>query len=270
MNALFNGQAAGEWALSRGLHFGDGVFRTVLIWDEQPVDWRWHMEKLAEDCAALQLQMPDVSILQAEALLLIQGQQRAVLKILVVRKSEGRGYFSTTEESDRLLVLQPAPHYSAENWTLGIKVFKSPIKLARQPALAGVKHLNRLEQVLASRHWPEGMDEAILCNDLDQPICGTRSNLFWVKAGEIYTPPMDGSGVKGVMRSKIIQLKDKYKVAMRIQMGEWGSLQEADEIFVSNALIGIWPVRQLEHRHWSEAGPMSRWLQTQLNHPRLC
>lgn len=270
MSALFNGCAAGEWALSRGLHFGDGVFRTVLIWNERPVDWRWHMEKLAQDCTALQVQKPDVSVLEAEALQLIQGQQRAVLKILVVRKSQGRGYLSTTEESDRLLILQPAPCYPEENWSLGIKAFRSPITLAQQPALAGVKHLNRLEQVLASRHWPKGMDEGILANDAGQPICGTRSNLFWVKAGKVYTPPLDRAGVEGIMRRKIIKSEYKYKVNVYIEMGEWESLLEADEIFVSNALIGIWPVQQFEHRHWSEAGPVSRLLQIQLKHPRLC
>lgn len=270
MNALFNGQTAGEWALSRGLHFGDGLFRTLLIWDEKPLDWHRHMQKLAEDCVALQLQMPEASILEAEALQLARGQQRAVLKILVVRKSEGRGYSSTTNESDRLLILQSAPRYPFDHWKQGIKIFKSPIKLATQTALAGVKHLNRLEQVLASRYWPEGMDESILCNDTDQPICGTRTNLFWVTAGKVYTPPMDQCGVAGVMRSKIIQLNEKYKINMHIEMASWEDLHEADEVFVCNALIGLWPIRQLEHRHWSETGPVSQLLQDRLNHPKLC
>lgn len=256
--------------MSRGLHFGDGIFRTLLIWDEKPVDWSLHMEKLAADCAVLQLQVPEMPLLEAEALQLVRGQQRAVLKILVIRKSGGRGYFSATDESDRLLILQSAPQFPLENWTQGIKIFKSPIKLSNQPLLAGVKHLNRLEQVLASRGWPTGMDEAILANETHQPVCGTRSNLFWVKAGAIHTPLLDRCGVSGIMRRKIMQLSDAHGIKMHPEMGDWNVLHQADEIFVCNALIGIWPVREFEGRVWPTTGPVSRMFQDQLNQPKLC
>lgn len=270
MNALFNGDSTGVLAQSRGLHFGDGVFRTMLIWNGQPLDWLLHLEKLSSDCAALQLKMPNPDLLRAEADQLAQRHQRAVLKILITRQSEGRGYRSATEESDRLLLLQPAPRFPETHWTQGICAFKSPLPLAHQPALAGIKHLNRLEQVLASRQWPTGMDEGILCDQSGRPVCGTRSNLFWVKDGVLYTPALNQCGVAGMMRGKIMQLNDQHQNNKSIVMKDWETLLNADEIFVCNSLIGIWPVRQLEQRQWLVPGPMTRSLQERLGHPRLC
>lgn len=270
MNALFNGDKAGALVESRGLHFGDGVFRTLLVWDAQPLDWQLHLEKLANDCAALQLNMPDVDLLRLEANQLAQDRQRAVLKILVTRQNEGRGYRSMTEQSERLLLLQAAPSYPETHWTRGVCAFKSSLQLAHQPALAGVKHLNRLEQVLASRRWPMDMDESILCDQAGQPVSGTRSNLFWVKNGVIYTPALDQCGVAGMMRGKIMQLIDRHQANNCVVMKDWETLLDADEIFLCNSLMGIWPVRQLEQRQWFSPGEVTRSLQARLAHPRLC
>jgi 4-amino-4-deoxychorismate lyase len=212
-------------------------------------------------------QMPSPDVLLTEANQLGQGLQRAVLKILITRQNEGRGYRSTVQAADRLLLLQEAPRYPETHWTQGIRVFKNPLKLALQPALAGIKHLNRLEQVLATRQWPAGMEESILSNPADQPICGTRSNLFWVKAGVLHTSALDQCGVAGMMRNKILQMEE---TPAKRATKDWETLLNAEEVFVCNSLIGIWPVRQLEQRQWPEAGPVTRKLQQRLSHPRLC
>jgi 4-amino-4-deoxychorismate lyase len=269
MIALFNGARAGVVAQSRGLQFGDGVFRTILIWNGQLLDWPLHLEKLSSDCAALQLKMPNSDLLRAEADQLALGHQRAVLKVLVMRQNEGRGYRSATEESDRLLLFQTAPHYPETHWTCGIDIFKCPLQLAHQPALAGLKHLNRLEQVLASRQWPAGMDEGILCDQSGKPVCGTRSNLFWVKNGEIHTPALDQCGVAGMMRGKIMRLIAQRQNNIFHAMKDWETLLNADEIFVCNSLIGIWPVRQLQQRQWPSPGVVTLSLQQAIGHPRL-
>lgn len=269
MTALFNGQQGGGWAQSRGLHYGDGVFRTILVWDAQPLDWGQQMDKLSSDCAALDLDMPDSTLLHSEAAQLAAGQARAVLKIIVMRKAGGRGYRANTRAADRLLLTYPAPRFDARCWDIGIDAFSPELRLAAQPALAGVKHLNRLEQVLASRDWPENADEGILCDQAGCLIGGTRSNLFWVDSGKLYTPSLEESGVSGMMRNKIIKLGDTMQLATSVIKAPLAALREADEAFISNSLIGIWPLRRFEGREWFGPGAMTLKLVDALNHPRL-
>lgn len=269
MKALLNGKVTGELIQSRGLHFGDGVFRTLLIWRGQPVDWDLHMQKLSQDCTALQLKMPDIRLLRAEADQLTHQSDRAVLKIILCRRYEGRGYASETEEVDRLLLLQLAPLFPLAHWTEGIQLFVCGISLSPQPALAGIKHLNRLEQVLASRHWPKDMDEGILCDKEGCPVSGTRTNLFWIKNGTLHTPLLHSCGVSGVMRKKIMLLSYSNKIMVTEVTAPMDHLHQADEVFVTNSLLGIWPVRQLENRTWHAPGPITQRLQIALNHPRL-
>lgn len=269
MSALFNGVPAQDWARSRGLHYGDGVFRTILILDGRLIDWPLQLAKLSADCAAVYLDMPDIDLLQAEAEKLAVKQTTAVLKVMVMRQPGGRGYQFETQNSDRLLIRYPAPQYPARCWDLGVETFCSDFRLASQAALAGVKHLNRLEQVLASRNWPEAADEAILCNQVEQLISGTRSNLFWVRAGVLCTPSLEESGVSGMMRNKILALAESMRLPTSIVKAPRAELELSDEAFLSNSLIGIWPIHRFEQREWMAAGPITQKLSVALNHPRL-
>lgn len=269
MSALFNGAVVEDLALSRGLHYGDGVFRTVLIWDSQLMDWQQQLEKLSADCAALYLDMPDMSLLNAEAEKLAEKQASAVLKIIVMRQPGGRGYQSESQRSDRLLIRYPAPRYPERCWASGVETFYSDFRLGSQPALAGVKHLNRLEQVLASRNWPKAADEAILADQAGQLISGTRSNLFWIRAGVLCTPSLGESGVSGMMRNKILALAESMRLPTSIVKASRAELESADEAFLSNSLIGIWPMRRFEQREWMTPGTITQKLSIALQHPRL-
>jgi 4-amino-4-deoxychorismate lyase len=269
VTALFNGLAAGDWTQSRGLHYGDGVFRTMLVWDAQILDWALHLQKLSADCAALELEMPEASLLLSEALALADGQARAILKLIIMRKAGGRGYRMSGVASDRLLMRYPAPKYPEALWTSGVSAFYCELRLAAQPALAGIKHLNRLEQVLASRHWPDDADEGILCNQAGQPVCGTRSNLFWVSAGKLCTPALNECGVSGMMRSKIMAIASSLNMETVVALATQADLVAAEEVFLSNSLIGIWPLRRLEHREWTAPGSVTSALLTVLQQPRL-
>lgn len=269
MSVLLNGQATGDLALSRGLHYGDGVFRTILVWDSQLIDWDQHMKKLCDDCAALDLEMPDPTLLLREATQLAAGQASAVLKIIIMRKPGGRGYRAEARLVDRLLLTYPAPKFEARCWDAGVNAFSPVMRLSSQPALAGLKHLNRLEQVLASRHWPEDADEGILCDQAGYLVGGTRSNLFWVRSGMLQTPALDESGVSGMMRNKIINLGETMRLTTSVVKAPLSELLEADEAFVCNSLIGIWPLRHLEDRDWMSPGPVTLKLSSMLKHPRL-
>lgn len=269
MRALFNGETAGNWAHSRGLHYGDGVFRTVLVHEGLPLDWDLHIAKLRQDCVALRLAPPSSQLLRDEVVVLVQGQAQAVVKLIIARQSGGRGYRAGDQGSDRLLLCYPPPRYPATNWTHGIQAFRCPLRIASQPALAGIKHLNRLEQVLASQDWPDGADEGILCDQASRPVCGTRSNLFWATGGRLHTPALTECGVAGMMRTKILGLAASLGIGAQVGLADWEELMTADEAFVCNALIGIWPIRGLEHRGWQGPGRLTTQLVSALHHPQL-
>lgn len=267
--ALFNGRPADtSLAFSRALHYGDGVFRTVLVHQGQLLDWDRHLHKLAADSHALDLEPPGLALLSTEAQGMAAGKACAVLKVMLMRQPGTRGYRPQTRTCDRLLTIHQAPQYPVSYWETGIQAFRCVFTLAAQPALAGIKHLNRLEQVLASRDWPADVQEGILCDHTGQVICGTRSNLFWVSGGELFTPDLSTCGVSGLMRSKIIELSSTLNIRMNIRRSVWEKLESADEVFVTNSLIGIWPIRALGARRWPAPGPITRRCMDALKHPR--
>lgn len=269
LQALFNGAPMVSEALtvSRGLHYGDGVFRTLLKYDGQLLDSRLQFIKLAHDAKSLGLEPPAADLLLEDAGLVSATVTSGVVKILLLRSGAGRGYTPQTAQADRLLLAYPLPAYPAEHWTQGIAAFRCSLRLARQPALAGIKHLNRLEQVLASRDWPEGAAEGILCDERGVPVCGTRSNLFWISEGQLHTPALDGCGVAGMMRDKVLACATALGLPVRVESRPWAKLLDADEAFVSNSLIGVWPLRSLEQRQWQAPGPVTTRLAAVLRHP---
>lgn len=255
-------------ATSRGLHYGDGVFRTILKYNSIIIDIELQLNKLLEDSAALGLS-PAMRNLRTQLERAGRGHDHAVLKLLVMRRATGRGYPPRTSDVQILAQRSPLPRFPPSCWEYGIAGFTSDIRMAAQPRLAGIKHLNRLEQVLASRDWPEGAQEAILGDADSHPICGTRSNLFWVHDGCLYTPELSTCGVAGVMRGKVLSTAAIMGIECRIECCSQQELKTADEVFVTNSLIGIWPLHRLDQRVWQAPGPMTRTLMLALAHPRL-
>jgi len=267
--ATLNGAPAPDLALHRGLHYGDGVFRTCLIYDEQAIDIYDQCELLLYDSLRLGLVPVPAAQLAGEALQLAAGQRRAVLKMTLLRGGAARGYRPEGGPSDRLLCRYPAPEYPAAAWQLGVTAFRSDFRLATQPALAGIKHLNRLEQVLASRGWPEGADEALLSDESGRPVCGSRTNLFWVKGRALHTPALERCGVAGFMRRKVLALAQSSSMPAHVGDGSWEEVESADEVFLTNSLVGVWPVARLGSRRWQAPGPITNELMERLAHPRL-
>jgi 4-amino-4-deoxychorismate lyase len=266
--AWINGAPASDLAFSRGLHYGDGVFRTLLKFNSQIIDFEHQYLKISDDAQALGLDVPSAVDLLAEAGKISSGQASCVIKILLVRAGAGRGYRPQTAESDRLLFRFPLPPDPAGYWSAGIEAFRCGLVLAEQPALAGIKHLNRLEQVLAGRDWRAGAQEGILCDSSGAPVCGTRSNLFWLADGILHTPELKRCGVAGMMRGKLLACAESLGLPVRIGSWTWEALVGADEAFVSNSLIGLWPLQKLENRRWDAPGPQTRRLSAALGHPR--
>jgi len=269
-SALFNGAALqADWAFNRGLHYGDGVFRTLLRYDNRWIDWPAQMARLRDDAARISLRAPDAALLLSEAESLCFAQASATLKILLWRVGRGRGYRSESDAAERLLLRYNAPQFPQDYWMQGIRAFLSPVTMAAQPRLAGIKHLNRLEQVFASRDWPEEMQEGILLSASGKLVCGTRSNLFWLAQGKLFTPELSQCGVSGVMRGRIFQLAQRMEIEIKTGSYATQDLLKADEAFITNSLIGLWPLRQFETRIWNAPGALTRRLSLALAHPML-
>jgi 4-amino-4-deoxychorismate lyase len=268
VHCLFNGRSEpGAWVASRGLHYADGVFRTVLVVDGRIVDVDRQVAKLAADAAALDLEQRAVRAALRDARKLATACDRGVIKMMLWRKSEGRGYRPTTREAECLVLRHVLPALKRSSWTRGIVALRSDVILSAQPRLAGVKHLGRIEQVLASARWGTGVDESIQCDAGGHPISGTRSNLFWITDGALYTPELSVCGVAGAMRQKVLEAAQALGVRWRIGAWRWRDLEHSDEAFVTNSLIGIWPLRRCARTRWSAPGELTRRLMQTIDHP---
>lgn len=269
--ALVNGgPPTASTLLSRALHYGDGVFRTLLRIEGRWLDFDRHYVKLVQDCRLLGLDPPHVGQLEAELDALGGGRATpAVGKIILARTGGGRGYTPSTRLCDRILLRYPAPRFPASHWSQGVDVMRSPVVLAAQPLLAGAKHLNRLENVLAARGWPVGIHEALMCDAQGQVVCGSRSNVFWVEEGRLFTPALKHCGVAGVMRAKVLDAARALGLFSETVDAPWQRLANAQEIFLTNSLIGLWPLRRLEGRDLGAPGAMSLRIQAALAQPQL-
>ena len=255
-------------ACDRGLQYGDGIFRTLRVLDGQLLHWPRHYRKLQQDCAALSISCPEATLLLDELQGLIKHQPNGVAKIIITRGTqEKRGYAPAAATAPtRILSITPAPDYPHSFHTQGIKLRVCDVRLSHQIKLAGVKHLNRLENVLAAAEWDDaGIPEGVLLDIEGNVIEGTRSNLFMVRAGTLLTPDLSQCGVAGVQRERVMERAAKHGVPCQVGQIALAELLAADEVFLVNSVIGLWPVRELRSRTWNQL-PMSRQVQEWLNH----
>lgn len=246
-----NGEpAAAICVADRGLQFGDGVFRTLRVRAGHPLNWERHFRRLAGDCAALALPVPGEALLRAEMARVAPGD--ATVKITLTRGESGRGYSLPTDlAATRIVAAFPPPAYPPEFARDGIRVRHCALRLAEQPRLAGVKSLNRLENVLARAEWsdPE-IREGLLCDAHGRLVEATMSNVFVVRDGGIATPDLSRCGVAGAQRERVLDFARGAGRACDVRDIALEELARADEVFLTNSLIGIWPVAHLEDRLW--------------------
>lgn len=239
-------------ATDRGLAYGDGVFRTLRLRGGQPLAWPDHYRKLGDDCAVLAIPCPSSDILTTELGRVAASDPNGVAKIIVTRGSGRRGYASDDAmPATRLVMSYPAPTAQADI-SCGIRARICALRLARQPALAGIKHLNRLENVLARREWsdPE-IAEGLLLDHAGDVIGGTMSNLFIVENGALATPDLSHAGVAGVSRERVFRRAAQAGVTCSVCNIPLDRVLKADEIFVVNSVIGVWAIRELDGRIWA-------------------
>jgi 4-amino-4-deoxychorismate lyase len=232
----------------RGFQYGDGLFETIAVTNGRPDFLDRHLERLNAGCHRLYIPFPGTELLIQEAQKLSQNSSKAVLKLILTRGSGGRGYRQPgVIQTTRVLSLYPFPDYPEIYKEQGIAVRFCATRLGLNPALAGIKHLNRLEQILARAEWTDpGIQEGIMLDINAHVIEGTMTNLFFIKHNTLYTSALVQSGVAGIMRSIIMMISSDHDLSVKEHTFTKDELLSADEVFVCNSIIGIWPVKQIE------------------------
>lgn len=246
---LVNGQNSDSLSvLDRGLLYGDGLFETIAFIDGKAPLWERHITRLEQGCRHLGIDTPDPELLSKEARSLVDSSPQ-VVKIIVTRGEGGAGYFPGEGVSTRILYRRPWPQRPAGPE----KIHVCRTRLARGSATAGVKTLNRLEQVLAARETEQaGCREAILCDAAGYLVEGLMSNLFWVREGKLHTPRLDYCGVAGVMRGFVLETAKTSGIDVAIVEEKQDVLANADAIFLTNAL-GLRVVGQCDGNKYDPA-----------------
>jgi 4-amino-4-deoxychorismate lyase len=238
----------------RGLAYGDGVFRTLAMRNSHPELWPRQWAKLVADCRALLLTPPPEADLLHDISRIADEMPDCALRITITRGSGGRGYDMPRETQPRRVVAgSTLPQYPAAHQAHGIRARFCTLRLAPQPRLAGIKHLNRLENVLARAEWNDaGIAEGLLLDVDGNAIGGTRSNLFIAESDGLATPDLSRCGVAGVTRDAVVDSARGAGLSCRIETISRERLEAADEIILVNSLIGAWAVATLEQRTWSD------------------
>lgn len=250
-------EGAGIPVHDRGLNYGDGLFETILFVDGVAPLWSRHRERLEAGAARLGFPLPPINALFTVAQQAGSGLERAAVRITITRGVGERGYAPPVPTAPNWIVAASLAPVVAPDWyARGIRVRCCGLRLASQPLLAGLKHLNRLEQVLARAEWSDAeIAEGLLGDAAGRVIGATAANLFVVRGGRVFTPALDECGVAGVSRAEVLARRE-----VAIGSLTWNELMHADEVFLTSSLRGILPVRGIDAQAFAP-GAVTRGLQ---------
>lgn len=261
----------------RGLAYGDGLFETLRVLQGQALLFERHWQRLTASARRLNLPLPFSKAQLQQQIRRVSGSGDGVVKLILTRGSGGRGYCPADEIKPRwILQGMPLPLARPEHYRQGVRVRRCSLQLAEQPALAGIKHLNRLEQVMARSEWQDQVFEGLMFSQSGALIEATMANLFLLRQGRLYTPGLEQCGVAGVMRDAIIRVcegldpcsadaeslaadavPERLKQApVAVTRLTEADLLQADALFLCNGVRGILPVS-----HWQsdDGAILRRW-----------
>lgn len=250
---LINGESRQTLDITdRAFQYGDGLFETIEVLNGQPTLLNRHLSRLEYGCQRLKIPTVDSKLLNSEIKQLSSQLEHGIIKIIISRGSGGRGYrCPDNAKPTRIISTHPHPNYPKYFQQQGITVLFCNTQLSLNPALTGIKHLNRLEQVLARAEWNDNnIQEGLMLDRAGKVIEGTMSNFFYVKNNTLFTPAEDHCAVAGIMRALILELAEKNGLSISHRLADKDMLLQADEAFVCNSVIGIWPITQLLHKTW--------------------
>ena len=263
-DCLINGElSAFVHADDRGLAFGDGVWERLAVVNGEPWFWQDHIDRLARGCERLGLVAPPQSVLLREVQTVTAGRSRSLVKIVLTRGNGAHGYLPSDDPAmTRVVTAYPWPQAPAH------RVARARIcdtRLAVQPALGGINHLNRLELVLAAREMAAHAGyEGLLLDTNEHLISAVDSNIFLVVGDQLLTPRMDRSGVRGILRGRIARA---FKARTELRRITLDMVPEADEVFLCDVVRGIVPVLTIDRWKFNP-GPVTAELQAWLEEVR--
>jgi 4-amino-4-deoxychorismate lyase len=257
---LVNGEHGEVPPSDRGLAYGDGLFETMAVIDGR-IRWQnYHFDRLESGCRRLGIPIVLRKLIENDIDQLKRSDAaRQVAKVIVTRGSGGRGYRPPPDAAPtRIVACGPWPDYPTMHYDSGIRVVRCSTILGENEALAGLKHLCRLEQVLGQTEVQRaGADEGIMCTRDGYVMSGTMSNLFLVCGDRLLTPSLTTCGVEGVMRRAVLEQARALGIAVEIGRVSFERIGSSDEVFLTNALSGIRPVRTIDEFEFS-VGAMTR------------
>lgn len=232
----------------RGLQYGDGLFETMRIHRRRIRLLDYHLDRLLDGCRRLEFKPPVAASLRRELERAASSRGEGILKLLLTRGSGTRGYRpSGRERATRILSEHALPRSVLAHSAAAARVRICATPLSMNPRLAGLKSLNRLDSVLARGEWQdERIWEGLMCDTDGNWVCGTMSNLFLRRGAMLLTPLLDRCGVAGVMRRWILESSAKLGWRAEVRRIRFEDLKSAEEVFMSNAVIGIRSVGSIE------------------------
>lgn len=254
-------------ALDRGLAYGDGVFRTLKVVDGMPKHWPIHYQKLFQDCCAIGIVCPDAEVLMHDFSKLFSAEEgEAAAKIMITRGEGERGYNPPAITNPiRLMLKSPLPSYPQERFTEGVNLYVCNTRLSHQKQLAGVKHLARLDNVLARMEWTDpAYADGIMLDHENNVIECVSANILARFGQALITPKLDYCGVAGITRGQILNLAKQLDLKPQIAHMALPRLLEADEVIICNSLFGVWQVRNIQHKQWPKQ-PLAERLRKKIN-----
>jgi 4-amino-4-deoxychorismate lyase len=240
----------------RGVQYGDGLFETIAIRGGAPRLWDYHVERLSTGAGRLGITAPDAASLRAELDAALGQSQadtdRCVAKFVLTAGTGPRGYRRDSSGSASLLTGIAATRAVHDRlYRDGVELRLCRTRLAAQPQLAGMKTLNRLEQVLARNEWQDdAVFEGITMDTDGRIICGTMSNVFLISGQQLLTPAITRCGVSGVMRRHVLALLHDAEIECQVRDVEADELWAADGVFLSNSQFGVLPARRCGNNDW--------------------
>jgi 4-amino-4-deoxychorismate lyase len=230
-------------AVSRGLAYGDGLFETMRAAGDRLPWWPRHWARLAAGAGRLRIPLPERTRVEAELAALSGMYPDGVVKLILSRGSGPRGYAADPSASPLWILSAHPPPPRAH----GLRLRWCDTRLGHQPRLAGLKHCNRLEQVLARAEWDDpGIDDGLMRDHDGVVIAATSANLFILRDGRWRTPRLDRCGIAGVCRGWMLETAEATEAALSV-----AEVEAADAIVLCNAVRGILPVARLGERRWS-------------------
>ena len=259
---LLNGSPAQQVSpFDRAVHFGDGLFETIACRSGRPRFLALHLERLLLGCQRLGIEPGNLDEIRAEVRSLAHEVENAIVKVILTRGTAlARGYGVTgREKAMRITFRYGWPPETPKESQDGVRVRTAKLRLGENPALAGLKHCNRLEQILARREWTDpGIAESLLFSSSGRLVSGTMSNVFIVEGSRLRTPRLDLCGVAGVMRRVVLREAERAGISVQEDVLGVEDVHKASELFVTNARIGLWPLRELDGRALQPGGTTRR------------